>query len=774
VLSHDWLYAVRTLRRSPRFTVTVALTLALGIGANTAIFSFLNAIYLRPLPYPTAQRVVVLSEFDAKGRARGASASAYLEWRRDASQFAAVGAWAWNVVTLGGGPWPERVQVQMVAGDYFRALGVQPETGRAFTADEEAPGGGCALIVSRRLWRSWFGDDRDLAAHPIQVDGAPCAVVGRMPDGWAPPVSVSDRVDAWMPLRLDAARVADPKDRSLGVLALPAGAPPKLDPAKFRVQRLRDAVVGRPNQALFALAGAVGFLLLLACLNVATLIGARSAVQRRELAVRAALGASRGELVRHLLAQALLLATLGGAAGLAAAYWSLDALVALAHGALPRLDEARLDWRVLAFTAFLTVGSGLLFGLAPALRLSRAGLREQIARPAARRWTRHFQTVAEIAIAFVLLAGAGLLIRSFAAIRAVDLGFRTENVLSANLALPPARHGSPDRYVRFIGHVLERVRAVPGVVSATATLGVPMRGSAGGRFELPGGAPPADAEFRPADADYFTTFGMTLERGRAFDRRDVDGAPAVAVINQRLSREYFAGQDPIGKQIRAVEKSGPMPWMTIVGVARDTHHIGPLRNAMLEIYVPYGQFRSIVWQPRALVIRTAGPPERSIAALQRAVASVDPGQPLVSIGTLDRSLAEFVAPQRFDTTLLSLFAVFGLVLAATGVFGVMSYRAAQRTREIGVRMALGARANDVLGMFLRESAVATAFGVALGWAGAWMLTKALQSVLFHVEPRDLATLAATALLLGGVVMAASYAPARRAARLDPMAALRHE
>ena len=772
---HDWLYAIRTLRRSPRFTITVALTLALGIGANTAIFSFLNAIYLRPLPYPHADRLTTLSELDEKGRARGASAAAYLEWR-DNPAFSAVGAWAWNVATISGGPWPERVQVEMVAGDYFRALGVQPETGRLLLPEEEQ-GAGCSVLLSARLWRSWFGNSRDLAAKPILVEGAPCTVAGLMPEGWLPPATTSDRVDAWMPIRFDAARLANRKDRGLGVLARvapgvdPAQLQSRFNPAEVRVQPLKALVTGRPNEPLFALAGAVAFLLLIACLNVATLASARFSGQRREIAVRAALGASRGQLLRHLLAQAMLLAALGGALGLAAAYWSMDALVALAHNALPRLDQARLDWRVLAFTAAVSILTGVLFGLAPALGISRASLRQEIVPRRRGRALRHLQTSAEIALAFVLLAGAGVLIRSFAAIRAVDLGIRTENVLAANFALPPARHGDAASYVRFLHDVLAKVRAVPGVVAATATMGVPMRGSAGGDAEIAGGPATFPAEFRPADDQYLDTLGMTLERGRTFDARDTDAAPMVALVNQKLAHQFFAG-DPIGKTIRMVTKTGPMPWMTIVGVVGDTHHIGPLRESMTEIYTPYAQFRSTGLQPRALVIRTAGAAERLVPAIQRAVAEVDPAQPLVSVGTLDRNLAEFIAPQRFDTTLLGVFALFGLVLSATGIFGVMSVRAAQRTREIGVRMALGARGEDVLRMFLVEAAISSAIGIAAGWAGARLLTKALSTALFHVKPGDPATLIAASLLLAGVAASAAYGPARRAAKLDPMAALR--
>ena len=374
--ANDWLYALRALRRNPRFTTAAALTLALGIGANTAIFSFINTIYLRPLPYPEPDRLVTVWETAPKGKGTSAlttaSPAAYFNWRNDRSLFTAVGAWGWDVVTLTGGPWPERVQVQRIAGDYLGALGVQPVLGRVFLPEEER-GTDCPILLSSRLWRNWLDADPSITGKPIMADGAPCRVVGVMADGFLPPISASNRVDIWMPLRLDAAKAANPSDHSLLVLSrLAPGV--TLEQAQRRLNTearqlaasipdargwgvrlvpLKDQIAGSPNKALFALAGAVGFLLLIACINVATLLGARAAGQRREIAIRSALGAGRSRLMAHLLAQTLLLAVLGGAGGLLATYWSMDALVALAHGALPRLNEARIDWRVLAFTGIV-------------------------------------------------------------------------------------------------------------------------------------------------------------------------------------------------------------------------------------------------------------------------------------------------------------------------------------------------------------------------------------------------------------------------------------
>jgi putative ABC transport system permease protein len=777
---NDWVYAFRALRRNPRFTLAATLTLALGIGANTAIFSFINTVYLRPLPYPKADRLVALWESGPKLKGTSASAAAYLAWRDDRALFDAAGAWGWDVATLSGGAWPERVQVQLVSDDYFHALGVQPVRGRAFLPAEGRPGAPCVIVVSTHIWRDWSG-----AADEIAVEGKPCRVVGVMPEGFLPPISASARVDAWMPLRLDATQASNRKDRNLQVLARVAPGV-TLEQARRRIEEgggatlmpLQQRVAGRPKQAILSLAGAVGFLLLIACINVATLLTARAAGQRREMAIRAALGADRGRLIGQLLAQTLLLAVIGGIGGLAGTYWSLDALVALANGMLPRLNEARIDWRVMAFTCALSILTGLLFGLAPAIGLSRASLRETLHARGSRQVLRNAQIVAEIAIAFVLLAGAGLLMRSFRAIRAVDLGIRIEHVLSANFALPPSRYADPQRYVRFLDDVLERVRHVPGVVSATATVGVPMRGSAAGSFEIAGrptdGGERLEAEFRPGDAEYLSTLGMSLERGRGFTSRDIDGAPPVALVNQKLARQFFGTEDPIGRQIRATGKDGPMPWMTITGVVRDTRHTGPLRDSMLEIYVPYAQFRSTSLQPRALIVRTAGDPERLLPSLQRAVASVDKDQPLVSVSSMEANLAEFIAPQRFDTTLMTIFAALGLALAAVGIFGVMSHRVAQRTHEIGVRMALGAEGGHVRRMVLGEALRTAALGLALGWTGAWGLTRYLASLLFGVKPGDPLTMALASALALATAALASYLPARRASRLDPMAALREE
>jgi putative ABC transport system permease protein len=801
VYANDWLYALRTLRRDLRFTIAAALTLALGIGANTAIFSFINTIYLRPLPYPQPDRLTTVWETAPKGKGTsvrtGASSAAYFHWSKQATLFTAIGAWRWDVVTLTGGPWPERVQVQRIAGEYLRVLGVQPLLGRAFLPEEER-GTDCAILLSSRLWRNWFGAGPTVTGQSVMADGVPCRVVGVMPDAFLPPISASNRVDVWMPLRLDAAQAANRSDHSLTVLSRLApgvtveqaqrrlnaeaqqlaASIPDARGWGVRLVPLKEQIIGSPNKALFALAGAVGFLLVIACINVATLVTARAAGQRREIAIRSALGAGRSRLVAHLLTQTLVLAMLGGAGGLVATYWSMDALVALAHNALPRLNEARIDWRVLAFTGFVSIVTGMLFGLAPAIGVSRANLRETMNVHGGPHVLRNAQIIAEIALAFVLLVGAGLLMRSFQAIRAVDLGFRTEHILAANFALPPSHYSDPRQYLRFLGDVLERVRALPGVLSATATVGVPMRGSAGGSFEIFGrsaeGHERLDAEFRPGDSEYFSTLGMTLERGRGFTSRDVEGEPPVALVNEKLARQFFAGENPIGKQIRAAGKGKSLPWMTIVGVVRDTRHTGPLRDAALEIYVPYLQFRSTNLQPIALIVRTEGDPERLLPFIHRAVASVDKDQPLVSVSSMDKDLAEFIAPQRFDTTLMALFAAIGLVLAAIGIFGVMSYRVTQRTQEIGVRMALGAEGKDVLWMVLAEGLLTASFGIALGWAGAWALTRYLASLLYSVKPGDPLTLGLVSALALATAAAASYLPARRASRLDPMVALRED
>jgi putative ABC transport system permease protein len=797
---NDWTDALRALRRNPRFTIAAILTLALGIGANTAIFSFINTVYLRPLPYPQPDRLITISETAPQGKTRNpvtsASPAAYLSWRANSDLFDAVGAWGWGVVTFTGGPWPERVQVQRIGGGYLKALGIQPVFGRAFLPEEERSGS-CPVIVSSRFWRNWFSADPAVIGRSIFADGQPCQVVGVMPEGFVPPVTVSSLVDVWMPLQLDPARAASRTDHALMVVArlapgrtieaaqrvLDAEARqtsdsiPALRGWGIRLLSLKEQVTGRPNKALFSLMGAVGFLLLIACLNVATLLTARAAGQRREIAIRAALGAGRARLIAHLLAQSLLLALLGGLGGLLLAYWSLDAMVALARNALPRLNEARLDWRVLAFSGAVSLATGLLFGLAPAFTLSRASLRESIS-TRGRRFFGNAQIAAEIALAFILLIGAGLLLRSFQAILAVDLGFRTEHVLSASFALPPSHYASPRQYSGFLTDVLERVRATPGVLAATVTRGIPMRGSAGGALEVFGRTPepgdPLDVAIRCSDAAYLSTLGISLARGRNFAPGDIDGSIPVALVNEKLARQLFPGGNPVGKQIRAASKDNSLPWLTIVGVVKDTRHIGPLREGLLEMYVPYQQFRSTAIQPGALIVRTAGNPERLLPALQRVVASVDKDQPLVAVSLLDENLAEFIAPQRFDTTLMTLFAMVGLALAASGIFGVMSYRVAQRTREFGVRLAVGASGHDLVRMILGEALGTATLGLAAGWAAAAALTRYLSSLLFGVKPNDPLTLVAVSAVALAAVVAAGYWPARRAARLDPMVALRTE
>ena len=808
IIWQDLRFAACVLRKNPAFATAAILTLALGIGANTAIFSVVNSVLLRPLPYPDPEKLVTIWESAPQGRMGGARTSVspvnFLDWSKDNSLFSNIGAWQWDVVTVTGEPMAERVWVQLIAGGYLRALGFQPALGRAFLPQEERPGHSHVVLLSDRLWRRRFGADPSAVSRAIAIDGVIYQIVGVMPENFRTPTDPGHSLDLWMPLAFDAALATNRAEHRLSVIArLAPGvaveqAQSRLEakarqiaaafPATNRdwgvhVVRLKDEVVGSSRTVLLVLAGAVGFLLLIACTNVANLLLARAAAQRREIAIRAALGAGPWRLIAQFLAQSLLLAGMGGLGGLLVCHWATAGLLAIAPGVLPRMNETSIDWRVLSFTAALALATALAFGLAPALGQSKPDLHAALkSREGAlvghHNGMRNALVAGEVALAFLLLTGAGLLIRSFQAIRAVDLGFRTANVLAVNVGPLPGRYPDPRQYAEFFAEMLSRVQTAPGVISAAVTLGVPLRGSAGGGFDIYGRQPEPnelfDAEFRPVSDGYLATLGIPVISGRGFNSRDVDGGPPVAVINQTLARRFFSGQDPIGKQIRRHGPGNARPWMTVVGVVGNTRHVGPLKAPLAEIYVPFLQYRNTNQQPKALLVRSGVNPETLLPAIQRAVSSVDKDMPIFDAATLEHDLSGWIAPQRFDTTLFTIFASLGLGLAIVGIFGVMSYLVTRRTHEIGIRMALGAAANHVAWTVVREGIRVTAVGLVIGLAAAWGLTRFLKALLFSVTPTDPITLITVSVAMLLSATAASYIPARRASKVDPLVALREE
>jgi predicted permease len=807
-LLQDARYALRALRRNPAFTAVAVLTLAVAIGANTAIFSVLNAVLLTPLPFPEPDRLVMVWEWSHRsGNRRNVVAPYnYLDWRRDSRSFAELAAYADVRANLTGLDQPEEVAVGYVTANLFPLLGLQPLRGRAFTADEDRPGAPRVAVLSFELWQRRFGGSPAVVGQTIALNGTPFEVVGVMPRAFSLGLPRSfqrpgQMTELWTPLRLDPA--ADYRGRTgrylvtfgrlnPGVSAGQAEADVQTIAARLAgahartntgwsatVVPLTEQIVGGARRSILVLAGVVAFVLLIACANVANLQLVRAAARRRELAVRSALGAARGRLVRQLLTESVVLALAGGAAGLLLAFWAGEALARLGATSVPRLAEVALDGRTLAFTSGLAVLTGLLFGLVPAVQVARGelqeGLKEGARGSAGGSRTRTALVASQVAIAMVLLVGAGLLLRSFARLQAVDPGFNPDGVMTARLNLPGRAYDTPEKQVAFFQQLLERVRALPGVQSASAISFLPFAGL-GSRtsFRIEGRPVPAAGQFpstdvRAAMPDYWRTLGIPLVAGEALDARDIAGAPRRVVINEAFARAHFPGENPVGKFVI-------MPWGEdlrgeIVGVAADTRQFGYDVEPYPMIYWAMPQFPLSFM---SLAVRTAGEPDAVVPSLRAAVRSLDADLPLADVRPLGDFLGESVAQRRFTMALTATFAAVALLLAAVGLYGVLAYGVAQRTREIGVRVALGAARRAVIGLVIREGMMVVVAGIASGALLAVALTRVMTTLLYGVGPLDPVTYVAVAAVLGAVALLASWLPARRAARVDPMAALRNE
>jgi putative ABC transport system permease protein len=803
----DARYGGRTLLRAPAFTAAALLALALGIGATTAIFSVVDAVLLRPLPYAHPERLAVVLH---RGTRPVAPAN-FLDWRRQATAFERMGAAEYWQPNLGGTDRPEHVLGLHVTADILPMMGVAPLVGRAFTPEEDQPGREHEVVLSYSLWQRRFGGDPAVIGRPALLDGQKYTVVGVMPRGFEFPPFWATGAQLWAPMPFGE-RATSRRSQSLRVFArLAPGS--TLDEARAQmasitarleaefpgtnrevtVRALDDIVVGGVRPALLVLLGAVGFVLLIACANVAHMLLARASVRHKEIALRFALGASRGRVVRQLLTESLLLAAVGGAAGLALAAAGLRALIAMSPGNLPRLETAGLDGRVLLVTAGLSLLTGIVFGLAPALQSSRAGVGSALREGergstsgAGRHRLRRLLMGSELALALVLLTGAGLMIRTFAALRAFDPGFRSGHLLTGVLSLTGARADEPAHRLPFYREVLERLRTEPGVVSASAINHLPLAGDLWGfpfhveglPPDAPGDAP--SAAYRVVLPGYFATMGLPLVRGRDFDERDDAHAPGAIIVNQWLADRYWPGQDPIGKRLTldALDK-GPA-WLTVVGVARNAARHDWAAPPENEMYLPLLQsadYLGVVRGPFSsltLVVRTAGDPALLAPALRSAVWAADASVAVSDVQTMDEVVARSTASPRFYLLLLATFAGVALVLAAVGIYGVMSYSVARRRNEIGIRMALGAHPRTILRLVMGEAVRVSAAGAAAGLVAAVALTRSMSGLLYGVAPTDPATFAAVCALLTLVALVATYVPARRAIRVDPLAALRSE
>jgi putative ABC transport system permease protein len=817
-LLQDLRYGARMLLKNPGFTLIAVITLALGIGANTAIFSVVNAVLLRPLPYPEPEQLVRLLAMDMTRGARdiGASMPDYREWRKRNQSFAWLAAYATNNYNISGNEEPERAVGAIVDTDFFTALGVNPAQGRGFTGDEGVYGNHRVAVLSDALWRRRFGDGARLDGQTIRLNGESFAVIGVAPRGFRFP---SNDVGLWTPLALlDNDNFNTRGNYWLSVIGrLKQGVTlaqaqndlvnihHQFEQEKIasgfygRVETLSEAAVGDVRRTLLVLLGAVGCVLLIACVNVANLLLARSSARAPELAVRATLGAGRFRLARQLVTESLLIGLLGAVAGLLLAWWGVDALVGLEPD-LPRFDTVRVDGRALGFTLGLALGASLLFGLVPALRSSGAD-RSAAIKGGGRGGTRNHRllggmVVAETAMAVVLLAGAGLLINSLLRLQRVEPGYETENILTMQLALPRAKYpdSQGEQVVGFYRQLVERMRALPGVRNAGVTTALPLSYSGWGKFFTREDRPAPKSlgeipvtQYRQVSADYFDTLGMRLVSGRFLSELDAPTGLPVAVINETAAQRFWPGENPIGKVFKLGSPEELVPagimrpgfrftrW-TVVGVVKDVKHYGLSQPSNPEIFTLPQQSLADSGAQRTmyLAVRASGDPTAHTAAIRRQVQELDKEQPIADVATMEERRAYSLLRTRFNTLLLTIFAAVALTLAVVGVYGVMSYSVAERTREIGIRVALGARRRDVLGLIVKRGMALALGGALIGLGGAIAITRLMTGLLYEVSATDPLTLSAVAVVLAAAALLACYLPARRAMKFDPMVTLRCE
>jgi putative ABC transport system permease protein len=816
-VSHDVRYAVRMFRKNPGFTAVVVMTLALGVGATTAIFSLVDGVMLRPLPYPESDRIMILSEMvRAGGQGMSISWPNFQDWRDQNRVFEHFGAYRGVVVNLTGGDRPERLNGSVASCGVFKALGVPPLLGRAFLPEEDRAGSDRVAIISERLWRSRFSQEPGLVGRALNLNGQAHTIVGVMPAATRFP---SRLTDVWLPLGLfvntfPADRGAHPGLTAIGKLKPGVTfdqASANMDTVARQLEQhypesnrdhavamtpYYEQIVRNIRPALFTLVGAVSFVLLIGCANLANLTLAKADGRQREIAVRAALGADRRRIVQQLLTESVLLALTGGALGALLAAWAVKAFVAQRPASIPRIDLVAVDLRVLVFTGIVAVGTGIIFGLAPALRASRADLltplkeavRASSSLAAGR--VRSFLVIAEVGLALVLLIGAGLMIRSFSRLTAIDPGFRPDHVVTMRVTLPEAEYPNPVRWTAFHQELMRRVAGLPAVDAAGLNSAVPLEGGGSESPVIAEGQPlPGHNRddtmclFQISSPDYFRAMGIDVLKGRPFTDTDTADSVPVAVVDETLARRLFPNVDPIGRRIafefRGHSTTEPKPiWREVVGVVRHVHHYGMTGEPpFVQVYAPLLQL-PLWYQERrpsmALVARTALEPQLLTTAIREQVAAIDRNIPVYGIQTMNDYLAQNIEQPRMNVFLLGSFGALALVLAMIGIYGVLSYSVTERTREIGVRMALGATRGDVLRLVVGRGMTLATIGIVLGLGASWGLARYLRSLIFEISPHDPATLVSIVALLTLVACVASYLPGRRATRVDPLLALRYE
>ena len=810
-LFKDIRYGVRSLLKRPGFTAIAVITLALGIGANAAIFSVVDAVLLRALPFPNPDRLVMLWE-DASfaGFPRNTPAPAnFADWKTQNHVFEETAAFDERSFNLTGDGEPEKIEAYGVTANYFPMLGIKPALGRAFLPEEDKPEANKVVMLNYNLWQKRYGGERSVIGHEILLDGEKYTVIGVMPAGFQ---LLDSHVGLWVPIAFTTEELAQRGSHYLfvvarmkpGVTLLQANAeirtiqqriahdhPDDAGQIGAYAMPLREQLAGDVRRPLLVLLVAVAFVLLIACANIANLLLSRATSRRREIAVRAALGARRLHIMRQLLVESLLLAIVGGVCGALLASWSFAFLRRLIPDGLALSTNLNLNLKVLGFTLMVSLLTPLVFGLVPAFQASNMDLNEALKQGggraglnAAGNRLRSVMVVSEIALALVLLVGAGLLIQTFQKLRQQYSGLQPENVLTLRTVLPRNKYPEQPQRAAFYKQVLERVRSLPGVVSAGYATTIPLAWKGGTSGFYPEGRTVAqakadglsyDANHRQVSADYLKTMGISVMRGRPFNEGDNEQAISVAIINERMARQYWPNEEAIGKRFKLGDPDGNRPWMTVVGIAGDVRQMGVDEPVKAEMYLPYQQIREDQWfAPRDLVIRTAFAPLSIVGATRAVIQQVDPDQPISNIRTMDEVLGEETASRRLGMTLLTMFAALALLLATLGIYGVLAYFVVQHTQEIGVRMALGAQRRDILGLVVKRGMRLAVLGVMIGLGAAFALTRLMASLLFGVGTADPLTYATIALLLILVALFACYLPARRATKVDPMIALIYE
>jgi putative ABC transport system permease protein len=803
-LIQDLRYGMRALLKSPGFTAVAVIALALGIGANTAIFSVVNTVLLRPLPFKDPDRLVVVIETKLPQFPEfTASPGNFIDWQKQNTVFEQIEAVRQLAYNLSGAGEPERIRSARVTAGMFDMLGIKPAQGRGFLPEEDQVGHENVAVISHALWQRRFGGDLNVLNQTITLNAQSYTIIGVMPQG----VEFPDRnTELWTPMaftsqqsqqhgshfisvtgRLKPGATLDQAQTEMSTIAgrLAEQYPNSNAGWDVKILPMQDYQVRDIKPALVVLLCAVALVLLIACANVANLLLARATAREKEMAIRAALGAGRFRIARQLLTESLLLAVIGGGAGLLLAVWGIDSLLALAPEGLPRVKDVSIDAGAMMFTLAISLLTGLVFGLAPVLQASHPNLNESLKEGGKgssggprRQRIRNALVVVEVSMALVLLVGAGLMFRSFVRLQEVSPGFNPANALMVAISLPQGKYQQPAQQRAFFDQVIENVSALPGVMSVGATESLPMSGDYVFGFEIEGRPPAAPGEdistnYYSVTPDYFRAMGIQLLRGRLFTDHDREGAQRVAIINETMAKRIFPDEDPIGKRIALTNES--TAYREIVGIVNDVKQYGLAEATPLQTYEPFAQkpFSSML-----LVVRGANDPSSLGGAIRSQVFAVDKDQPVSRIVTLEELVAGSVARQRFAMVLFAIFAGVAMALAGVGLYGVMSYSVTQRTHEIGIRMALGAQPGDILRVVIRQGAALALIGIAIGLAGAFVLTKLVSSVLsgllFGVSSTDALTFTVIPVALLGVALGASYAPARRAAKADPLVALRHE